>query len=61
MKTDWVMWNGTWYYMNLDGSMAVGWIKVYDKWYYLNQSGECLMNTITPDGYRVDENGAWVK
>ncbi|WP_442913692.1 hypothetical protein [Lacrimispora sp.] len=26
-----------------------------------SESGECLMNTITPDGYRVDENGAWEK
>ncbi|MFV0241802.1 MAG: hypothetical protein ACK5H4_17410 [Lacrimispora sphenoides] len=27
----------------------------------MNQSGECLMNAITPDGYRVDEDGAWEK
>ncbi len=61
MKTGWVLSDGTWYYMNLDGSMAVGWIHVHEKWYYLSQSGACLVNTVTPDGHRVDENGAWVK
>jgi len=60
MKTDWILWDGAWYYLKTDGSMATGWTKVQNEWYYLNHSGECLMNTITPDGYRVDENGAWV-
>ena len=27
--------------------------------YYFDQYGYCLMNTITPDGYQVDGNGAW--
>jgi glucan-binding YG repeat protein len=61
MKTDWVLTDGKWYYMNLNGSMAVGWVLVNNNWYYLSQSGECLMNTVTPDGYRVNENGAWIK
>lgn len=59
MKTDWILTDGKWYFMNLDGCMAVGWINVHDKWYYLSQTGECLMNTVTPDGYQVDENGVW--
>lgn len=61
MKTDWVLTEGKWYYMNLDGSMATGWVLVNNNWYYLSQNGECLMNTVTPDGYRVGENGAWIK
>ena len=61
MQTDWVWEDGTWYFMNQDGSMAVGWVYVNDSWYYLNQSGECLLNTVTPDGFKVDETGAWVK
>ena len=35
-------------------------------WYWLNDGsmqeiplGACLMNGTTPDGYTVDENGAW--
>lgn len=27
--------------------------------YYFNENGYCLMNTITPDGFTVDANGAW--
>ena len=29
--------------------------------YYFDNSGYCLMDTNTPDGYRVNENGAWVE
>ena len=61
MQTNWILTDGNWYYMNADGSMATGWVMVKDTWYYLNQKGECLLNTVTPDGYRVDENGAWRK
>lgn len=28
--------------------------------YYFNEQGYCLINTITPDGYTVDQNGAWM-
>lgn len=28
--------------------------------YYFDESGYCLMNTTTPDGYQVNEDGAWV-
>lgn len=31
--------NGTWYYLNDDGSMQVGWIQLNNEWYYLNGSG----------------------
>ena len=27
--------------------------------YYFDQYGYCLMNTVAPDGYTVDANGAW--
>lgn len=29
--------------------------------YYFDQNGYCLMNTTTPDGYRVNGSGAWVQ
>ncbi len=61
MQTNWVWTGENWYFMNADGSMATGWVLVNDSWYYLNQSGECLLNTVTPDGYRVNEKGAWTK
>ena len=28
--------------------------------YYFDWNGYCLLNTVTPDGYRVNENGAWI-
>lgn len=27
--------------------------------YYFDGNGYCLVNTVTPDGYQVDANGAW--
>lgn len=32
----WVMWNGKWYYLNPDGTMAEGWTKVGQYWYFLD-------------------------
>lgn len=63
MAEGWKMIDGKWYYLNpSDGDMATGWKMVDGKWYYLNPAnGDCLINTTTPDGYRVDENGAWVQ
>lgn len=28
--------------------------------YYFDANGNCLMNTVTPDGCNVDGNGAWI-
>ena len=55
-----------WWYDLGDGKYAVGW-----KWldgdgdgvsesYYFDSDGWLLTNTVTPDGYRVNEDGAWV-
>ena len=59
MATGWVKDSGTWYYLNKSGSMATGWVKDNGKWYYLASSGNMLRNTYTPDGYYVDDSGAW--
>ena len=65
---------GFWYYLNNDlsspdfGMMQTGWMckGPAGPWYWLNDGsmqeipfGACLMNGTTPDGYIVDENGAW--
>ncbi|MFB2766942.1 choline-binding protein A, partial [Streptococcus pneumoniae] len=60
MATGWVKDKGLWYYLNESGSMATGWVKVSGKWYYTYNSGDLLVNTTTPDGYRVNANGEWV-
>ena len=59
-----------WFYFNAYGYMLTGWqwIKGNDgraRCYYLNPNkdntlGACLIGpAVTPDGYTVDENGAW--
>ena len=57
-----------WWYLNDDGTYAKsGW-----KWidgngdciaerYYFDSDGYLLTNTVTPDGEKVNEDGAWVK
>ncbi|VTS16852.1 choline-binding protein Cbp8 [Streptococcus mitis] len=50
-----------WYYLNGSGDMNKGgWSKVEKSWYYFTNSGALLVNTTTPDGYRVNSNGEWV-
>ncbi len=53
--------DGKWYYLHPSyGGMATGWVLVDETWYYLTpENGDCLIDTITPDGYQVDGNGAW--
>lgn len=51
--------DGRWYYYDSDGVMKTGWIEISGKYYYLYEDGHCAMGEVTPDGYRVDENGVW--
>ena len=60
MRTGWIQVGKEWYYMNNSGAMQTGWQQVNGKWYYLSNSGALLINTKTPDGYYVNENGEWV-
>jgi len=58
MCTGWNMLDGIWYLLGGDGAMLTGWQKVGGKYYYMTEDGKCLINTTTPDGYKVDEEGA---
>ncbi|MBO5228044.1 MAG: N-acetylmuramoyl-L-alanine amidase family protein, partial [Lachnospiraceae bacterium] len=58
MCTGWNIINDKWYLFHINGSMLTGWQEVGGKLYYMTENGDCLINTTTPDGYRVDENGA---
>ncbi len=60
MKTGWQLIKGKWYYFSANGEMQTGWKQIANKWYYLTQNGDCLLDTVTPDGYEVDKNGAWI-
>ena len=58
MQTDWKKISNAWYYFNADGVMQE------NRWvgdYYLGSSGAMLVNTTTPDGYRVDASGNWIQ
>lgn len=57
---DWACSGDKWYYFGADGYMVTGWIQWEGKWYYLGPEGDMQTNTLTPDGYIVDENGARV-
>jgi len=46
--------------------MMTGWQLIDGVWYYFNPvvgswQGAMLMNTVTPDGYNVGANGAWIQ
>ena len=53
--------DGRWYYFRGSGAMVKSaWVLWKEKWYYCGADGVMLTDTVTPDGYRVDENGVWV-
>lgn len=50
-----------WWYLEDDGSFARdGWKEIDGKQYYFDSQGHMLQDTITPDGYRVGSDGAWI-
>ncbi len=56
----WKQDNTGWWYQNNDGSYSRNsWQWIGRKCYYFNENGYCLINAKTPDGYTVDNNGAW--
>lgn len=71
MQTGWFEEDGYRYYLHpigdgTRGHMYLGWHEIDGKWYYFHEisdgtRGRLLVNTTTPDGYRVDENGVWVQ
>lgn len=61
MQTGWLKTGASWYYLNGSGAMKTGWFTVSGKWYYAYHSGALAVNTTTPEGYKVNYNGEWVK
>lgn len=60
ISNDWVISNDHWFFMDDNGYMITGWKEINGNWYCFNEKGEMLSNTITPDGYHVDENGVYI-
>ncbi|EKS16875.1 hypothetical protein [Streptococcus sp. F0441] len=61
MQTGWAKVDNSWYYLNDSGAMKTGWFTVSGKWYYAYSSGTLAVNTTTPDGYKVNYNGEWIR
>ena len=58
--------DGETYYTNSVEGLKVGWQLIDDKWYYFNDIhdgsyGKLLRNTVTPDGYIVNDLGIWIE
>ncbi len=57
----WIETGGSWYYFDAQGYMMTGWIEVNGVYYYLDtETGAMYSNRHTPDGFWVNESGAWV-
>ncbi|MBT9774990.1 D-alanyl-D-alanine carboxypeptidase [Clostridium sp. MCC353] len=63
MATGWRQYNnGAWYYFKPSGAMASSyWQKDGDLWFYLGADGVMMKNTVTPDGYHLDDRGVWIQ
>ena len=61
-QSKWELYKGKWYYLKDSCKMAKNeWIWVDGECYYLFSDGVMACNITTPDGYKVDETGAWIK
>ena len=54
---------GWWVDKKSGGYLTNAWFQspVSGLWYYMGSDGYMLTNTTTPDGYRVNASGVWVK
>ena len=67
MRTGWFfdLKDGFWYFLHdfpdgNQGAMYTGWHVVNRRWYFFGTDGRMYYNAVTPDGFTVDETGAWV-
>lgn len=61
----WISDQGEWYYLE-DGQCVKGWKEIHsdsgaDSWYYFGEDGRMFSSCETPDGYYVNEKGAYVE
>lgn len=57
----WVQYKDKWYYLRSNCMMAKSqWLWVEGECYCFDKDGAMYSNCTTPDGYQVDETGAWI-
>lgn len=66
IKTGWLRDEtfGGWFYVDSERGIQTGWVQINGIWYYFHtvsdgKKGIMYADRKTPDGYYVDENGAW--
>ena len=59
-KAEWLEDKGKWYFFDQEGYMKKGWVFWKEKWYYFGENGDMLVDTMTPDGYKVDKEGVYI-
>ena len=58
----WSKYKDKWYYLRSNCMMAkYQWLYVNDEWYCFDKDGGLYIDCKTPDGYNVDDTGAWIK
>lgn len=61
IENNWLLYQNEWYYLKDGGYMAQNeWLQINGVYYYFWDSGHMAHNCQTPDGYYVDESGAWI-
>lgn len=61
-QSEWIYSKNVWYYLKNNCKMAKSeWVQVEDEFYCFDSEGAMYSNCVTPDGYRVDESGAWIR
>ncbi|MFZ7946221.1 bifunctional 2',3'-cyclic-nucleotide 2'-phosphodiesterase/3'-nucleotidase [Neobacillus sp. 19] len=61
LENGWVQYKNAWYYLGKEGKMLENnWVQYKNKWYYLKNDGTMAVST-TVQGYKVGNDGAWIK
>lgn len=62
LKNEWKQVWDNWYYFDDEGkSKQNTWAEINEKWYYFDNKSIMLHDTVTPDGYTVGSDGAWLE
>ena len=62
MVRGWNQIDGVWYFFRNSGGLAkTRWVETNGMWYYVDDNGSLFTGGTTPDGFKVDENGVWVR